>query len=157
MATYPRVWRTVLEKMEGINSAQQHFDDAAAVSHAVPRLRLRGAEVTQLADVADADLAPLVHVTSRGAVQIDAHLVGALVMNAGHPAGAQPVGTEFLHQRHGIERGRARELVRFEHLRIAGCAPTVRTAPRRVGYGRRRRRWGRRLAHDGARRRNDSG
>src|SRR6266581_9168249 len=105
-------------------SARDHLDHAALVSHPVTRVGLRGGEEMQLLDVADANLAQLIHISSRDTVQVDADLAGALVVDAGHAARVQPGGPEFLDQRHEIDRGRSLELLRLEHVGVAGARPT---------------------------------
>src|SRR5437867_7024398 len=104
--------RDLLEgTVQKANSARDHLDDAALVTHPVPRMGLRGGEETQLLDVEDAILAQLVHVSGRDAVQVDAQLAGTLITDAGHAARVQPGRPEFLHQRHHIDRGRSLELL----------------------------------------------
>src|SRR2546427_12110457 len=114
---------------------------APAVARAVSLLRLGCAEEAQLSDVVGADLAQLIHITDRDAVQVNLHLARALIPDTDHTARAQPVGPEFLHQGVRIERGRALELVGSEHVGIVGARPAGSGGA--GGAGRRvARRWG---------------
>ena len=63
------------------------------------------AEEAQLSDVVGTDLAQLIHIADRNAVQVYLHHACALIPDTDHTARAQPVGSEFLHQRVRIERG----------------------------------------------------